>query len=103
MPYVPKQARGCRRDGDLPISESMPTDRTAMPRKMLRLLRRVFVLVLVVAGTLLAVRAWDSQRGAPLDPWHTHVPHDWHAGDIDKADWAAYLKAEEATFREVRT
>ncbi|HZX82084.1 MAG TPA: alpha/beta hydrolase [Reyranella sp.] len=73
-----------------------------MPRKMLRLLRRVLVLVVVVAGALLVARAWDSQRGPPLDPWHTHVPHDWHAGEIDKADWAAYLKAEEAAFREVR-
>ena len=70
-----------------------------MPRKMLRLLRRVLVLLLVVAGTLLVARAWDSQRGPPLDPWHTHVPHDWHADEIDKADWAAYLKAEEAAFR----
>ena len=74
-----------------------------MPRKMLRLLRRVLVLLLVVAGALLVARAWDSQRGPPLDPWHAYVPHDWHAAEIDKADWAAYLKAEEAVFREVRT
>ena len=51
-----------------------------MPRKMLRLLRRVLVLLVVAAGALLVARAWDSQRGPPLDPWHTHVPHDWHAG-----------------------
>ena len=61
------------------------------------------MLLVVVAAALLAVRAWDSQRGPPLDPWHTYVPHDWHAADIDKADWAAYRKAEEAVFREVRT
>jgi alpha-beta hydrolase superfamily lysophospholipase len=73
-----------------------------MPRKVLRLLRRALVLLVVVAAALLAVRAWDSQRGPPLDPWHTYVPHDWHAADIDKADWPAYLKAEEAVFREVR-
>jgi alpha-beta hydrolase superfamily lysophospholipase len=74
-----------------------------MARKMLKLLRRLLVLLVVVAVALLAARAWDSQRGPPLDPWHTYVPHDWHAAEIDKADWAAYLAAEEATFREVRT
>jgi alpha-beta hydrolase superfamily lysophospholipase len=73
-----------------------------MPRKVLRLLRRALVLLVVVAAALLAVRAWDSQRGPPLDPWHTYVPHDWHTAEIDKADWPAYLKAEEAVFREVR-
>lgn len=73
-----------------------------MPRKMLRLLRRVLVLLVVVAAALLAARAWDSQRGPPLDPWHTHVPLDLRAAEIDKTDWAAYLKAEEATFRNVR-
>jgi alpha-beta hydrolase superfamily lysophospholipase len=31
------------------------------------------------------------------------VPHDLHADQIDKTDWASYLKAEEAVFRGVRT
>lgn len=70
--------------------------------RLFRFLRRTLLLVVVVAATLLAVRAYDSQRGAPLQLWHTYVPHDMRAADIDKADWAAYLKAEEAVFREVR-
>jgi alpha-beta hydrolase superfamily lysophospholipase len=74
-----------------------------MARKMLTLLRRLLTLLVVAAVALLVARAWDSQRGPPLDPWHTHVPHDWHAAQIDKADWAAYLRAEAAAFREVRT
>ena len=71
-----------------------------MARKMLKLLRRLLVLLVVVAVALLAARAWDSQRGPPLEPWHTYVPHDWHAAEIDKADWAAYVAAEEAAFRD---
>ena len=74
-----------------------------MTRKMLTLLRRLLVLLVVAAVALLVARAWDSQRGPPLDPWHTYVPHDWHAAEIDKADWAGYLRAEEAVLREVRT
>ena len=73
-----------------------------MPRKVLRLLRRVFVLMVVVAAALLAVRAWDSQRGAPLEPWHTYVPHELSRDEIDHADWAAYIAAEDALFEAVK-
>lgn len=73
-----------------------------MTVRVFRLLRRALLLLFVVAATLLAVRAWDSQRGPPLQLWHTYVPHDMRAAGIDKADWASYLKAEDALFREVR-
>ncbi len=43
-----------------------------------------------------------SQRGPPLELWHTYVPSDMHASKIDKVDWAEYIKAEEAIFRDVR-
>jgi alpha-beta hydrolase superfamily lysophospholipase len=74
-----------------------------MTARLFRLLKRVLVLLIVVAATLLVARAWDSQRGPDLELWHTYVPHDLHADQIDKADWASYLKAEEAVFRGVRT
>jgi len=74
-----------------------------MTSRLFRLLRRALLLLVVVAATLLAVRAYDSQRGPPLQLWHTHVPHDMRAADIDKADWQTWLKAEDAVFREVRT
>ena len=73
-----------------------------MSRRLLRILRRVLLVLVVIAATLLAVRAWDSQRGPPLEPWHTHVPGDMRAAEIDKADWAGYLAAEEALFKDVR-
>jgi alpha-beta hydrolase superfamily lysophospholipase len=74
-----------------------------MTARLFRLLKRVLVLLIVVAATLLVARAWDSQRGPDLELWHTYVPRDMHADQIDKADWASYLKAEEAVFRGVRT
>jgi alpha-beta hydrolase superfamily lysophospholipase len=74
-----------------------------MTARLFRLLRRVLLLLIVVAATLLAVRAYDSQRGPPLQLWHTYVPHDMRAADIDKADWASWMKAEDAVFREVRS
>jgi hypothetical protein len=60
---------------------------------LIKLLKRTVVLLAVVAATLLAVRAYDTQRGPGLEPWHTHVPRELHAADLDRIDWAAYLKA----------
>lgn len=52
--------------------------------------------------TVLAVRAYDSQRGPPLELWHTFVPHEMTADQIREADWARYLAAEQRIFDEVR-
>jgi alpha-beta hydrolase superfamily lysophospholipase len=61
------------------------------------------VVLAVSAITLLAVRAFDAQRGPPLELWHTFIPHELSADEIDKADWKQYLAAEERAFSEVRT
>ena len=38
----------------------------------------------------------------PLSPWHTVVPREMTAKQMDSADWAAYIRHEEAVFAEVR-
>src|SRR5271165_6000276 len=60
--------------------------------------------VLLVGGLmmLLAIRAYDSLRGPPLELWHTHIPKELKAEEIAKADWNAYLAAEHAIFDDVR-
>lgn len=73
-----------------------------MTAMLFRFLRRSLILVVVVAGAILVFRAWDSQRGPPLELWHTYVPNDLHAAEIDKSDWPAYLAREDAIFRDVR-
>ncbi|WP_421996360.1 alpha/beta hydrolase [Reyranella sp.] len=60
------------------------------------------VLGIAVAAAVLALRAWDAHRGPPLEPWHTYVPADMHAAEIDRSDWTAYLRREEGVFRAVR-
>ena len=52
--------------------------------------------------TFFAVRVYDTQRGLPLKPWHTYVPHELSAQELDKTDWAGYLRAEDAIFESVR-
>ena len=60
----------------------------------------VVVGLLIVAG--LSFRAWDALRSDPLEPWHTFIPDELDASEIDKADWQDYLRAEERIFAEVR-
>jgi alpha-beta hydrolase superfamily lysophospholipase len=66
-----------------------------------KLLKRTAVVVVVALITLLAVRAWDSTRGAPLEPWHTFVPTELSAKELAQADWAKYVAAENAIFDQV--
>ena len=59
-------------------------------------------MVAIIALTLLGFRAFESRRGAPLELWHTYVPPDMVAHDIDQADWPRYVAAENALFDDVR-
>lgn len=60
------------------------------------------LLVAVVVLTIFVVRAVDSQRGPPLEPWHTFVPPELSRGALTKADLAQYLEAEDKAFAAVQ-
>lgn len=66
------------------------------------LLKRAAIAAALVLLTVLVVRAYDSQRGAPLDLWQTYVPDELSASEIGRADWDAYVAAEAAVFDAVR-
>ncbi len=53
-----------------------------MRAKAVRLIKWSAVLLGVVLLTVLVVRAVESQRGPPLELWHTYVPHELSAGEI---------------------
>ena len=74
-----------------------------MGSKFLKLFKILVGVILVGAMTFLGVRVYDSQRGAPLEPWHTFIPHELKADELDRADWAKYIEAEKAIFEELRT
>jgi alpha-beta hydrolase superfamily lysophospholipase len=67
-----------------------------------RWVKRGLVLTGVILATAFALRAYDSQRGPPLESWHTHVPTELNAAELDKADWADYLRAEHEIFDDLR-
>jgi alpha-beta hydrolase superfamily lysophospholipase len=71
--------------------------------RAVKMVRLGLLWLMVIGVTLLAVRAYDSQRGDPLEPWHTYVPPELSARELDKTDWAGYLKAEAAIFDLLRT
>ena len=64
--------------------------------------KRVLMLFSIVAITLLAVRVYDTQRGLPLDVWHTYVPHELSARELDTANWSKYLQVEDKIFEALR-
>jgi alpha-beta hydrolase superfamily lysophospholipase len=70
---------------------------------LIRWLKRGAAVLLVALVVLLGARAWDVQRGPPLELWHTHVPHELKAKEIARSDWAHYLAAENAAIDEVRS
>jgi alpha-beta hydrolase superfamily lysophospholipase len=73
-----------------------------MRRVAVRWVKRI---ALLTAGALVAVvvvRAVDSQRGPPLELWHTVVPDEPRAAALDAMDWRAWLAAEAAVFDQVR-
>jgi len=59
------------------------------------------LLVFVAAG--LALRSYRALSGPPLQPWHTHVPAELTAPDLDSADWRQYLAQEQAIFDDIQT
>jgi len=70
--------------------------------KAVRLLKRGLMLFAVSLVTLLAVRVYDTQRGSPLELWHTYVPHEMTTAEIGKSNWTEYLAAEKRVLDEVR-
>jgi len=73
-----------------------------MRSRVLKWLKRAAVLLGAVAITLIAVRIYDTQRGPPLELWHTYAPPELSAEELDEADWSQYLAAEHAAFEAVR-
>jgi alpha-beta hydrolase superfamily lysophospholipase len=69
-----------------------------IPRRVAKWIKRAGLLLGAVLLTLLAVRAYDSQRGPPLERWHTYVPTELSVEQLETTDWAGYLAAEQAIF-----
>jgi alpha-beta hydrolase superfamily lysophospholipase len=67
-----------------------------------RVLKWGLIGVVVVGAAMLALRSYRALSGPALQPWHTFVPAELRASDLDGADWARYLAQEGAIFESVR-
>ncbi len=69
---------------------------------MKTVLRRGLIALVVLAVVGLGVRSYRSLQGPELQPWHTFVPAELPAAELDAADWPRYLAQEQAVFASVR-
>jgi alpha-beta hydrolase superfamily lysophospholipase len=67
-----------------------------------RWMKRGLVLVALVFLTLIGLRAYDSLRGPPLERWHTFVPRELKANELDASDWGRYVAEETRIFETLR-
>src|SRR5215469_17661852 len=67
-----------------------------------RILKWALLLIAVVSVALLAVRSYRVLNGPALHLWHTFVPHELSADQIDIADWTRYLAQEDEIMASVR-
>ncbi|MFC5356483.1 alpha/beta hydrolase [Azospirillum himalayense] len=65
--------------------------------------KTILALIIVGAIVLLLVRAYDSQRGLPLESWHTFVPKELHYKELDNIGWNEYFNNEAVIFESVRS
>src|SRR5215475_11140990 len=67
-----------------------------------RILKWVLGSIAVVSVALLAFRSYSSLNGPALHRWHTFIPDELSADQIDRADWTSYLAHEDACMASVR-
>lgn len=74
-----------------------------MTGPVLGTLKWALVLIAVVGIALLGMRSFRALSGPTLRPWHTFVPHELSADQLDVADWARYLAQESEIMVNVRS
>src|SRR5271169_4627986 len=74
-----------------------------MRSKIIKSIKWASILFVVVAITFFSIRVWDAQRGPSLARWHTYLPHELKAKELDATEWSSYLAQEAKIFDDVQT
>ncbi len=69
---------------------------------MKRRLGRLLIAILLLGAVAFAVRSYRVLQAAPLEAWHTFVPDELRADELDAADWPRYIAEEQAIFDSVQ-
>ena len=73
-----------------------------MPRRIVKFIKWPLIALLLAVTAFVAFRAYNALSGPELQPWHTFVPQELKAGELDAADWPQYLAREEKIMASVR-
>lgn len=71
--------------------------------RLLPLAKKVIAGLMVLAVVFFIGRVYQSEKGPPLQRWHTWSADEMSASEIDKARFADYQAREEDIFREMKT
>ncbi|CAJ0991106.1 hypothetical protein NVIRENTERO_00195 [Sodalis praecaptivus] len=64
--------------------------------------KKMIIGILILLAVFFIGRVYESQQGPALHRWHTWVPDEMTAANIDKATFAEYLAKEDALFRAMK-
>src|SRR5512137_2016057 len=67
-----------------------------------RTLTWLFLALLLLAVVALGIRSARAVHAPALQPWHTHVPVELTASQLDASDWQRYLEQERVIFDDIR-
>ena len=74
-----------------------------MRTRIVKIAKWATLLVVVAALIFFSTRIYLARSGPPLAIWHTFVPHEMKAKDVDASDWKQYLVKEAEVFESVKT
>ena len=57
-----------------------------MRKKIGKAIKWLSILLVVAAVGFFGIRVYVAQQGPPLSRWHTYVPHEMKAAELDAAD-----------------
>jgi len=66
------------------------------------LLKWLLIASLAMAAVALGIRSYRALSGPAMQPWHTFVPQELRADELDASDWSRYLAQEQVIFESVR-
>ena len=75
---------------------------SAWRRRPVAWLLRTLILLLLGVALALAARVALVRSGPALQPWHTFVPKELGATELDSSDWARYVAVEAELFEAIR-
>lgn len=84
------------------MSQAAARPPSALRRRLRKAAMIALLAALLIVGTLIGVRLYDIQQGPPLASWHTYVPQELDAQQLDRSSWQEYLAHEDQLLVQVR-